>query len=547
MKLTIETLNRAYTEKKKQENRSKWFSQVIDVLAMINNIIAKIIPFPTFFTHQNHYKLKVINDGFSDLEDFWKYGYKNQTSKHIEFVIDGMKKFESSMTNKQLERFEQLNKFSNILPKAQSKEEASPSNKAEDTLFTSTSHSITPTEQTAAGSSNSNSNGADESINTPVEELKPIYMIVPPWYLFPEYNGIEVPNRDEIPLDDLLNWYFITRKDERHVAKEYSSRIIERRIKQFNKLFDISPQIYKALDLFVDIMKKRPPGQTYTNETLKAKINSIQAESPVLYTFFFEPYNEKRDLFISHPLLFRAFEVAREEDGTHNDSDAHQRFIADLVITLSFLDYLLPLNGTKPNDIYTLPVFLDSLNLDQPVKQLMGLLFYQIKDFKRCTKNYLRDNIGFSSQKTCDFLTKKNELITNKLSEAYNTYVESIPTIRETYEKIRDFQYIFGNDAYSSFDPDERFEELSDAGDDIDPSGRGNPIIPQIELRQTAGLLSSITPTSENKENNPQSNGASTPKKGQLQNASFLSPEKQTQLRDSEANIWDDQPFILKK
>lgn len=511
MKLTIETLNRAYTEKKIQENRSKWFSRVIDVLAMINNIIAKIIPFPTFFTHQNHYKLKVINDGFSDLEDLWKYGYKNQTYKHIKDVIDGMKEFKSLMTPEQLERFEQLNKFSNIFPKDQSKEEASPGNKAENTLFTSSLHSITPTEQTAAGSGNSNSNEADESNNTPVEELKPIYMIVPPWYLFPEYNGIEVPNRNEIPLDDLLNWYFITRKDERHDAKEYSSKKIERRIKKFNRLFDISPKIYNALDLFVDIMKKRPPGQTYADETLEAKINSIKTESPELYAFFFEPYNEKRDLFISHPLLFRAFEVAREEDGRNDANNGHQCFIADLVITLSFLDYLLPLNGTKPNDIYDPEVFLDSLNLDQPVKQLMGLLFYQIKDFKRCTKMCLRDDNGLSSLNTCTLLAKKEQHIKNKLSEAYNTYWESIPTISETYEKIRNFQYLYGNDAYFPFDPDDRVEELGNVSYDIDPSDRGRPTTPKNKLERKVGSLSPIRPTSDNKENTQQFNGEPTP------------------------------------
>ncbi len=517
MKLTIDTLNRAYTEKNKQENRSKWFTKVIDVLAMINNIIAKFIPFPTFFTHQNHYKLKVINDGFSDLEDFWKYGYKNQTCKHIKFVIDGMKKFESSMTNKQLERFEQLNKFSNILPKAQSKEEASPGNKAEDTLFSS-SHSITPTEQTPTGTD------TDDSIKQIV--VKPVYKLELPWYLIPGLNT----KKDEVELDDLLSWFQITKKAKR-VKPKYSTDLNKKRIHKFDELINIATQIREALDLFCDIMKKPKHGQGMLDENIQQKLEVIKHNSRVLYEFFFEPYDTQREIFIAHPLIFKAFRIALDNENDH-------KFIADLVTSLSFLNKLLPLSPPTTFDSET--NFIKDLNLNNDINLLMGAMFGNYADFDLCAKNYLRQgNLDVSELRTSG---NENEIILY-LKSSFLEYMGSKETIEQTYQKIPLFQQNMLINTYDTYRiQDERFEELSDEVDDIDPSGRGRPTTPENELEQKVGFLSSITPTSDDKENTQQINGESTQKRGQLQNASLYSPEKIIQLRGSDPNILEKTP-----
>ncbi|MDG2348284.1 MAG: hypothetical protein P8L77_02335 [Gammaproteobacteria bacterium] len=485
MKLTIETLNRAYTEKKKQENRSKWFTKVIDVLAMINNIIAKIIPFPTFFTHQNYYKLKVINDGFSDLEDFWKYGYKNQTSKHIKFVIDEMKKFESSMTNKQLERFEQLNKFSNILPKAQSKEEASPGNKAEDTLFTSSSHSIKPTEQTAADT--------DKDVSIEPIDLKPVYNLELPWYLIPGLNT----KKDEVELDDLLSWFQKTKQAKRATIK-YSSDNNRKRIHKFDQLIQIAPYIREALDLFCDIMRKPKHGQGMLDVNIQQKLGGIKQNSPELYEFFFEPYDTQKDIFIAHPLIFKAFRIAL-------DNKNNNKFIADLVTSLSFLNKLLPLSPPTTFDSET--NFIEDLNLNNDINLLMGAMFGNYADFDLCAKKYLREgNLDVSDLRAGN---NKDE-IEDYLKISFLEYTGSKETIEQTYQKIPQFQQIMLTHKHdTSYNSDDRVEELD---------------------------------SEYNKENNQQFNGASTQKRGQLQNASLYSPEKTIQLRGSDPNIWEKTP-----
>lgn len=439
MKLTKETLNKAFAEKNKQENRSKWFSQVIDVLAMINNIIAKIIPFPTFFTHQNYYKLKVINDGFSDLEDLWENGYKNQTSAHIKFVIDGMQALELSMTKEQLERFEQLNRFANIFPKAQNKEKNTPVDTGGNTLFPSSSSRKAPTEQPLAGTDTNSIEHID---------LKPVYTLVPPWYLIPGLSD----RKDEVDLNDLLNWFHETKKTNR-VKVKYSSARAQTRIKKFNSLIEFAPQIKQAIDLFCDIMKKPKDGQGMLDEIIQYKLANIQQNSPALYEFFFEPFDKQREIFIAHPLIFKAFRIAL-------DNEDNEIFIADLVTSLSFLDKLLPLS--PPTTFTSGPDFISALALENDLNLLLGSMYGNYGDFNISSKKYIRDG-GLNLKDLKDDASK----IEKYLTKAYNEFIESKGTINHTYERITSFQHnIDTNIANTNSNVDNRFEELSDAGDD---------------------------------------------------------------------------------
>lgn len=224
-KLTDYTLQRAYAERDNFNKRPKWLSQLIDIISIF-------IPF--LVANTKHYRNKVVKDGFSDLESFWKYGYKQHSKEKIEKVIHGMNQFKDFMTDYQQKRFDELNSFVKILPTPETFEN-------KDSIFGPIDNSDSQSVHTIDTNTEDN---LDLSFEDTVE--------LPYSILFDtnEYNSINVP------LKDLLRWYNHTDETE-PFWKNYIEADSQTKLDQFKQALETSnllDKIKDSLALFSDIM-----------------------------------------------------------------------------------------------------------------------------------------------------------------------------------------------------------------------------------------------------------------------------------------------------
>ena len=399
-KLTDYTLQRAYAERDNFNKRPKWLSQLIDIISIF-------IPF--LVANTKHYRNKVVKDGFSDLESFWKHGYKQHSKEKIEKVIHGMNQFKDFMTDYQQKRFDQLNTFVKILPTPEPFEN-------KDSIFG-------PIDNSDSQSVHTIDTDTGDNLDLSVEYTDEYTVELPYNILFGKFDSLNVP------LKDLLRWY-----NHADGTDEFWENYLDTNSKTILDQFEndlgtsnLRKKLITSLELFSDIMTPKVDHLTINNNELSDKLKKIEDKSPALYNFFFNPADKKKKYFISNPFIFKVITTALN----YNDAKT-------LIVAFTFLTTLMPLDKTNPiidyanqNEHETFLAFSQLISGDGSIERKIMLSFiFNICIFDEVTSFYLDQNIGLSDD---DFSQLDIE---DESSILFNSFKIHINQMLNTYTTI---------------------------------------------------------------------------------------------------------------